>query len=180
MEHIPPLDRPARTWPLSALSAAALAGVASALLLAGAWWFELRLGLKPCKLCLEQRLPHYAALVLALFAVVGALQGRRVLAGLALGGLVLAFMASTWLGLYHAGVEWGWFAGPNDCGGAASPAARSASDFLRQLETTRVVSCTEAAWRLFGLSLAGWNMLASLALAWVAMQGLRAVSKIHA
>lgn len=149
-------------------------GAASSLLLAGAWWFELWMGLKPCKLCLEQRLPHYAALGLALFGAIGAVQGRRTVAMLAMVALLATFLASTGLGAYHAGVEWGWFAGPNDCGGAASPLARSTGDFLRQLETTRVVSCTEAAWRLFGLSLPGWNALASLALAGVAALGLQA------
>ena len=137
------------------------------LLLAGAWYFELVVGLLPCKLCLEQRWPHYAALA----------SGAIVLAGLALGRvsafwlrgacavLVVLMLWSAAMGGYHAGVEWGWFAGPSDCGGATSPAASSMGDFLKQLQTTRVVSCSEAAWRLAGLSLAGWNAVISIALA---------------
>ncbi len=153
--------------------AALLAGLGSAALLAGAWWFELGLGLRPCKLCLEQRLPHYTALPVALFAALLWRQGRAPLAKLALAALLLIYGVSAGLGTYHAGVEWGWFAGPNDCGGAVAPGAGALGDFLKQLETTRVVSCTQAAWRLFGLSLAGWNALASLALAGLVFAGLR-------
>jgi disulfide bond formation protein DsbB len=62
-------------------------------------------------------------------------------------------------------VEWGFFAGPTDCGGGSGAGAGNVGDFLNQLQSTRVVSCTEAAWRFLGLSLAGWNVLISLALA---------------
>jgi disulfide bond formation protein DsbB len=92
--------------------------------------------------------------------------------GLVLIGLV--FLGSAGLGAYHAGVEWGWFAGPSDCGGAAAPAPESVEGFLRDLDRTRVVSCTEAAWRFLGLSLAGWNALISLGLAGLAFAGARA------
>ena len=79
--------------------------------------------------------------------------------------LALVFAVSAALGLHHSGVEWALWAGPSDCGGVAAPAATSVSDFLTSLETARVVSCTEAAWRFLGLSLAGWNVLISLVLA---------------
>lgn len=148
-----------------------IAALASALLLAGAWFFELVIKLIPCKLCLEQRQPHYAAVPIALAGLVslrfGA--GRAALGALA---VVLAlYLWSTGLGVYHSGVEWGWFAGPNDCGGRVAPSG-GMGDFLKQLESARVVSCTEAAWRFLGLSLAGWNAIFSLALAGVAGAGL--------
>jgi len=92
------------------------------------------------------------------------LAGRALLAAL---GLV--FVVSCGLGAYHAGVEWGWWLGPSDCGGAAAPAAASMDQFLAQLETTRVVSCTEAAWRFLGLSMAGWNAAVSAGLAGLAV-----------
>ena len=78
---------------------------------------------------------------------------------------MLIFVASAALGAYHSGVEWGLWLGPSDCGGGAASGAGNMGDFLSQLQTTRVVSCTEAAWRFMGLSLAGWNVLISLALA---------------
>lgn len=148
----------------------ALVGLGCLALIAGAWFFEIVVGLRPCKLCLEQRLPHYAAMGLALAGLVLARSPR--LQGLVLLGLACLMVWSTGLGVYHAGVEWGWFAGPNDCGGAAAPAAAGVQDFMKQLQTTRVVACTEAAWRWLGLSLAGWNALASLGLLGLALRGL--------
>ena len=147
----------------------ALVGVASLALIAGAWFFELVLHLRPCKLCLEQRMPHYAAIGLALAGLVLARSPR--LQWLVLFGLAGLMAWSTSLGIYHAGVEWGWFRGPNDCGGAA-PAAAGMQDFMKQLQTTRIVACSEAAWRFLGLSLAGWNALASAGLFLLAVLGL--------
>lgn len=153
-----------------------LIGLACLALIAGAWFFELVWGLRPCKLCLEQRLPHYAAIGLA-FA--GLLLARTAqLRWLVLLGLALLMAWSTGLGVYHSGVEWGWFAGPNDCGGAVAPAASGMQDFMKQLQTVRVVSCTEAAWRFLGLSLAGWNALASLGLLIAALLGLKSAARV--
>ena len=149
----------------------ALIGVVSLALIAGAWFFELVLHLRPCKLCLEQRAPHYAAIGLALVGLVLARSAR--LQWLVLLGLAGLMAWSTGLGIYHSGVEWGWFAGPNDCGGAVAPAASGMQDFMKQLQTVRVVSCTEAAWRFLGLSLAGWNALASAGLLVAALLGLK-------
>jgi disulfide bond formation protein DsbB len=190
----------ASLFPVSTYRLLLLLGAASAALLAGAWWFELWVGLLPCKLCLEQRQPHYAALgvsvaAMLILAVMDQTRSEhlaltkpgptfmgnapergntRVAAWFGFGAfmiLTLLFMWSTWLGTYHAGVEWGWFAGPNDCGGAVATPAASMPDFMKQLQSVRVVSCTEAAWRLAGLSLAGWNALFSLALAGLALVG---------
>ena len=63
------------------------------------------------------------------------------------------------------------------CGGAPAPVAAGMQDFMKQLQSVRVVSCTEAAWRLLGLSLAGWNALASLALLGLALLGLRRATR---
>lgn len=146
-------------------------GLASLALIAGAWFFELVLHLRPCKLCLEQRAPHYAAIGIAALALPFARKRPVQIAALAvLAGLMLWSLG---LGVYHSGVEWGWFAGPNDCGGTPAPAPGNVADFMRQLETTRIVSCTEAAWRFLGLSLAGWNALASLGLLALSLLGLR-------
>ncbi len=146
-----------------------LVGLVSLALIAGAWFFELVLHLQPCKLCLEQRMPHYAAIGLALAGLVLARSPR--LQWLVLLGLAGLMAWSTGLGVYHAGVEWGWFMGPNDCGGAAA-AATGMQDFMKQLQTTRIVACSEAAWRFLGLSLAGWNALVSAGLFLLAVFGL--------
>jgi disulfide bond formation protein DsbB len=141
---------------------AALAIVlAAAATIGGALVFEHVFGYVPCKLCLTQRNPYYIAMPLGLVAAFLPLPWTR--AGLWL--LALVFLVSAGLGAYHAGVEWGFFLGPSDCGGGSGAGAGNMGDFLNQLQTTRVVSCTEAAWRFLGLSLAGWNVLISLSLA---------------
>jgi disulfide bond formation protein DsbB len=145
-----------------ALGAAATVG--------GALIFEHAFGYVPCKLCLIQRNPYYIAIPLGLAAAL--LPPRYTRAGLWL--LTLIFVISAGLGAYHSGVEWGFFAGPSDCGGGSGAGAGNVGDFLNQLQSTRVVSCTEAAWRFLGLSLAGWNVLISLALsAFAAMAAAR-------
>jgi disulfide bond formation protein DsbB len=145
-----------------ALGAAATVG--------GALIFEHAFGYVPCKLCLIQRNPYYVAIPLGLAAAL--LPPRYTRAGLWL--LTLIFVISAGLGAYHSGVEWGFFAGPSDCGGGSGAGAGNVGDFLNQLQSTRVVSCTEAAWRFLGLSLAGWNVLISLALsAFAAMAAAR-------
>jgi disulfide bond formation protein DsbB len=77
------------------------------------------------------------------------------------------------LAAYHAGVEWKWWPGPQTCGGSA-PDFSAPMDLGKELETMRVVRCDEAAWRFLGLSLAGYNVLISLALAAAAAWGLLA------
>ena len=141
--------------------------VAAAATILGALASQYVFGLVPCKLCLWQRWPYYVGVplgVLVLFAP-GARLRRW---GLVL--LALIFLGSFGLGAYHAGAEWSWWAGPADCGGGVAPST-SVDDLLKGLETTRIVSCTDAAWRFLGLSLAGWNALVSLGLALIATAG---------
>jgi disulfide bond formation protein DsbB len=146
---------------LSLRQAALAIALAAAATVGGALVFEHAFGYVPCKLCLTQRNPYYIAIPLGLAAAL--LPPRWTRAGLWF--LALVFIVSAGLGAYHSGVEWGFFAGPSDCGGGAGQGAGNVGDFLNQLQNTRVVSCTEAAWRFLGLSLAGWNVLISLGLA---------------
>lgn len=143
--------------------------------IAAVFVFQYGLGYQPCKLCLEQRLPYYfgmpLALMVALAAGSDAGPGRRRLVGLGLLLLAAIFLFGAGLAAYHAGVEWGLWLGPADCGGAGASAAGSMADFMNQLKSVRVVSCTEAAWRFLGLSMAGWNVLVSLLMAAVAAAG---------
>ena len=66
------------------------------------------------------------------------------------------------LGTYHAGVEWGFWQGPTDCTGPVGNLG-SAGDLLERLDTVKVIRCDEVQWRFLGLSLAGYNVLISLA-----------------
>ena len=85
--------------------------------------------------------------------------------------IIAAVLCGAALGTYHAGVEWHWWAGPTDCSGPLTN-LKAQGKLLDQLQSIHVIRCDEAAWRLFGLSLAGYNVLISLALAAVAGFGL--------
>ncbi len=145
--------------------------------IAGAFAFQAA-GYPPCDLCLKERLPYYAAVVLATAAILAAWRGSRVATMTLFAGLAVVFLVSACFGVYHAGVEWGLWAGPTDCTGALGEATSNA-DFLQQLRTVRVVRCDAAALRVLGLSLAGWNALVSLAAAGVSIAGLDALRARH-
>jgi disulfide bond formation protein DsbB len=161
-----------RARPIAAAATViALLGAATIL---GAWFFQFGLGLRPCPLCLEQRYAYYFAIPLAVLVLLGETVGsqRKVLLA-ALFVIALGMLWNTGLATYHAGVEWKWWAGPQDCSGPLDSLG-SANDLLGSLEKVNVVRCDEAAWRFLGLSLAGYNVLISLALAVVALAGLLA------
>jgi disulfide bond formation protein DsbB len=142
--------------------------VASATLL-GAWVFQLA-GYAPCELCLKQRIPYYVGIAIALLTVFVASRpqhGSHRAARLGLAALALIFIASALFGAFHAGVEWGFWPGPADCTGTLEKAG-SMNDFMKQLQTTRVVRCDAVAIRILGLSLAGWNAVISAIMAVVA------------
>ena len=140
--------------------------------IAGAFLFEA-FGYAPCELCLEERIPYYAAIPIAGLALVFAARGSKTLLRAAFASLAVVFAASAVFGAYHAGVEWGFWPGPAECTGALDRAA-SAEDFLKQLGSVKVVRCDAAAIRILGLSLAGWNAVTSVGLAGLAVLGLRA------
>ena len=157
-----------RARPLAA-AAMAVAAVGTAAIL-GAWFFQYGLGLKPCPLCLEQRYPYYFAIPLAVLVLLGDQYGasRKVLVA-ALAVIALGMLWNAWLGVFHSGVEWKWWPGPQACSGA--PDSLGGGGLLERLKTVTVVRCDEAPWRFLGLSLAGYNALISLALAAVAAWG---------
>jgi disulfide bond formation protein DsbB len=126
--------------------------------------FERFGGYVPCPLCLQQRYAYYAG-VPALFVALVLLSAQypRVAAVVFL-LVAAAFLANAGLGTYHAGAEWGFWPGPDTCAGAPQPLSTGGS-LLKDLETTRVVRCDKAPWHFLGLSFAGWNVVACLALA---------------
>jgi disulfide bond formation protein DsbB len=136
----------------------------------GAFLFEA-LGYAPCELCLMERIPYYAAIPFAGLAVLFAARGSKTLSRTAFVVLALIFTASAIFGAYHAGVEWGFWAGPTECTGLLDRAA-SGDDFLKQLQSVKVARCDAPALRILGLSLAGWNALISAGLVELAIVGL--------
>ena len=160
-------------------TAALATGIALATL-AAAWGFEIVGGYVPCKLCLQERIPYYVGVPIAGAALVAALSGASGVSRLLLVAAALTFIVGAGLGLYHAGAEWAWWPGPADCGATGGHGAGTAAELLQQLETIRIVSCTEATWRFpqgWGLSFAGWNAAISVTVAAVALYGAAAGRK---
>ena len=132
--------------------------------------FEHIGGYTPCKLCLGQREPYYAAIPVAGLAVLSAFfvwPACLTRGALAITGLLMVYAAI--LGVHHAGVEWAFWAGPTDCGGGGT--IENAGGLLESLTTIKPPSCNEAAGRFLGLSFAGWNVVVSVILAGIAFKG---------
>jgi disulfide bond formation protein DsbB len=155
------------------LAAAAIIAVVGALTICGFFFFQYVMLLAPCPLCLEQRYAFYVCVPLALLLWLGANHGASSKV-LIVGFLVIAvFMLwNTGLSAYHAGVEWKFWPGPNDCSGPIDKFG-SVRDMLNQLQRISLVRCDEVTWSFLGLSLAGWDVLVSLSLAAVAAWGVR-------
>jgi disulfide bond formation protein DsbB len=129
----------------------------------GAWIFQFA-GYDPCHLCLQQRWAYYFAIPFSLLLFVSA---RKIPEGAKRGLYILAvvMLGSAIFGAYHAGVEWSWWPGPDTCSGDISGGLPDLSKV--------VVACNEAAIRIIGISLAGWNAVISAMLAAVALAGAR-------
>jgi disulfide bond formation protein DsbB len=121
-------------------------------LMAGALASQYLGGLVPCEMCIWQRWPHYAAIGLAALAF--ALR-RRELIWLA----ALAILVSGGIGIFHAGVEYKWWEGLTQC--SVLPGGGS-GDILADVMKAPIIRCDEAQWRLFGISLAGYNAIFSI------------------
>lgn len=158
----------------TALSAT-LVFLGGAAVVSGAWGFQLIGGYVPCKLCLEQRVPYYIGLPLALIAlaITQYAPHRKGIARLLLVVFALLMIYGGGVGVYQSGAEWDFWPGPSDCGGGSSLAGDSGS-LLNSLQNVHVVSCSVASWRMFGLSFAGWNVVATAGLAIVALWGAMA------
>jgi disulfide bond formation protein DsbB len=152
-----------RTFQLSSpfRIASAVAALAVATIL-GALAFEHLGGYAPCPLCLEQRYAYYVsipALVLGLWLLA---RGRKGPAALTFAAVAAIFLANAGFAAYHAGAEWRFWPGPDTCAAAGDTLGTAGGGLLKELEATHVVRCDEPALRIFGLSLAGWNVLVSL------------------
>ena len=143
-----------------------VATAGSALLLLGALGFQYLGGLAPCDLCIWQRWPHAAAVLIGVAAL--AIGGRL----LPLLG-ALAAACSAGVALYHTGVERGWWEGPATCT-SGSIGDLSPQDLMDQIMAAPLVRCDEVAWQMFGLSMASWNALASLGLVLIWLAAARA------
>ena len=135
--------------------------IASAAIVGTALGSQYLGGLQPCEICLLERWPYYIAIVVAAFgfSVRGYGAPRRVAMWL----IVLLFAASTGLAAYHVAVEQHWIAGPTACTGGIGQAS-SPDELRKMLEARQPVQCDVVQWSIFGVSLAGLNLIASVVL----------------
>lgn len=129
----------------------------------GAWIFQYGLGYAPCTLCYWQRHAHKIVIGVALTAIFAQIflpsgSINTVFRWL----LVLAFLGSASVAFFHVGVEFLWWEGPQACA-TGTPQLGGALDILGDLDKKmKPPACKDVAWSLFGISMAGYNMLASL------------------
>jgi disulfide bond formation protein DsbB len=145
---------PAYQWGATALF---LAGAA----ILGALGFEHIGGYDPCPLCLQQRYAYYGGIPLLFVALVQLSGGFTRWAVAVFLFVALLFLANAGLGVYHAGVEWKFWPGPQTCATGRFESVGGA-DFLKSLTEKPLIRCDVAPFRFMGLSFAGWNVVASL------------------
>ena len=155
----------------AALAAGTIAAIGAATL-AGAWFFEYVLDIKPCPMCLEQRYAYYLLIVLGAVLAFAAPRLPRAVAIAGLAIMALAAFGNSIYGAFHAGVEWGYWPGPASCSGAV-PDLGSAGSLLDRLDKVKVIRCDEVQWRFLGLSLAGYNFLISGLMGLIALFGIK-------
>jgi disulfide bond formation protein DsbB len=129
-----------------------LALAVPAVLMAGALGSQVIGGLYPCEMCHWQRWPHEAAIGLAILAFFVKPPARTILIMLA----AIAVLVSGGIGIFHAGVEYGWWDGLTSCSNTAQ--GGSLADIMR----APLIRCDVPQWTLAGVSLAGFNAIFSL------------------
>ena len=142
-----------------------LAGLGSLFLLIGALLFQYVGNMPPCKMCYWQRYPHIVAVVIAVLFIIIRIESLKFL------GLISALSTAT-VGAYHAGVEQAWWEGPQSCT-SGTIEGLSTDELLAQIMTAPLVRCDEIPWQLLGITMAGWNMVISFALAGLWCKALR-------
>ena len=145
------LPRPA---PLTAAKLARLlALIVPAALLGGALGSQYIGGLHPCEMCYWQRWPHAASIILAGAAFLSTATNARSRTFTLVAAAAIAVSGA--IGVFHAGVELGWWQGLTSCtaGGAMT---------LDDLLNVPLVRCDQVQWSLLGISMAGWNAIISL------------------
>jgi disulfide bond formation protein DsbB len=144
-------------WPAVAI-ARLIALILPLALLGGAIGSQYLGGLAPCEMCIWQRWPHAAAIVLAALAFTAAAQSPRARVLTLLAALAIAISGG--IGVYHAGVEAHIFQGFTTC--TANASAGTTAELLKQIIHAPLVRCDQVQFRFLGISMAGWNAILSL------------------
>ncbi|HEU4499860.1 MAG TPA: disulfide bond formation protein B [Sphingomicrobium sp.] len=122
-------------------------------LLGGALFSQYVGGLYPCEMCYWQRWPHAAAILLAIGAFLSASNASRSRILVLLAALAVAVSGA--IGVFHAGVEIGWWEGITQC-------TATGATSLQDIMNVPLVRCDQVQWDFLGISMAGWNAIVSL------------------
>lgn len=153
-------------FPVSSVPWLATGGALAALCIA--WIAQYGFGLAPCELCYWQRYGYWAAIALGIFTI--AMPARTSKRSLGLWLLGLAFLATAAVALFHVGVEQKWWQGLSTCTGQIG-SGMTPEDLANAIENAPIVRCDEPAWTLFGISMAGYNLVYALAWAVFVLRG---------
>ena len=145
------------------------AALGSAALLGGAYYFQYVVGLSPCEMCYWQRWPHMVAIVVGLLALASFAWPRLALVFML--AAIAALVVTAGIGVFHVGVEYHWWAGPQACSGSV-PQGLTPEQLKKYLFSAKMVRCDQTAWAMWGISMAGWNAILSGALALVLSSGI--------
>jgi len=141
-----------------------LVALGSGALLGGAYYFQYVVGLSPCEMCLWQRYPHMVAIVVGVLALASYAWPRLALVFVLTA--ITALLVTSAIGVFHVGVEYHWWQGPQACSGNV-PKGLSPEQLKKYLFGAKMVRCDETAWSMWGISMAGWNAILSAVLAFV-------------
>ena len=139
-----------------------MALIGSGALLGGALYFQYVVGLAPCEMCHWQRWPHMVVIAVGLAAVIATRWPRFALA--CVWAAIAALAVTSAIGVFHAGVEFHWWQGPQSCTGRI-PSGLTVEQLKKYLAAAPIVRCDQTAWSMGGISMAGWNAILSFGLA---------------
>ncbi|MCB1557842.1 MAG: disulfide bond formation protein B [Alphaproteobacteria bacterium] len=142
---------------ISPRTACLMIALISALSLVAALTAQFGFGLKPCDLCLMQRIPFSINIILG---VLGAIITSR--ARMMIGASGLSFVINSCIAFYHSGVERKWWSGLSGC--STPDMTGSIEEIMARIQATDVVRCDEIPWEMFGLSMANYNVVMCLGL----------------
>ena len=131
----------------------------SSFMLISAFYLEYFHGALPCDLCITQRWFHGAIIAYSLIIILIIKKNLISKKLLILGGAIL-WLSSFLAGFYHFGIEMNFWTGPDGC----SSNIDFSKDTLTYLLNKSPIKCDEVMFKIFGLSLAGWNALASFSI----------------
>lgn len=148
--------------------------------LAATWALETVAHAPPCHLCSLARLPYYLALLPAAAALFcSGARGWAPFTRACFALIAMGLAVSAGISLYHAGVQWRLWAGPDRCSGTSDMLSATTADLLQQLQATQLTRCDEPGFSLFGISLAAWNVLFSSAAARLAWQARKPAASLR-